>query len=155
MTRNALVLTVLGVVTVSAGAVAVVLNRKRELPKQPKEMPMYLNAPVYPIKYTAQALQLAALPSLQGPVMLCSYIPFASLESSDIGGGWNALYRLRGEYEAAPESMYGHTGRRQIVRLLKRYFDPKTYAELPSDILYESDQKFRVPTSPDPGVPCG
>lgn len=120
-----------------------------------REIPVTLPNPNYPIKYTAQALQLAALPSTQGPVMLCSYIPFATLESTKLDAAQAQLQRLKGEHETAPEDLYGRKGRRQIIRLLKRYFDPKTFAELPSDTLYESDQKFLVPTSPDSGVPCG
>jgi len=111
--------------------------------------------PNYIVKYNAQALQLAALPSPQGPVMLCSYIPFAQLESTDPTSGYNDFQKLRTKYETAPENMYGKMGRTHIARLVKRYFDPSTFKELPSDILYESDQKFPIPTSPDLGVPCG
>jgi hypothetical protein len=107
--------------------------------------------PNYGIKYTAQALQVAALPSTQGPVMLCSYMPFATLEAPDLATAQGHLNRLKAEYETPPEDLYGRKGRRRIVRLVKRYFDPKTHVELPSDLLYESAQKFPIPTSPDAG----
>ena len=111
--------------------------------------------PSYIVKYNAQALQLAAIPSQDGPAMLCSYIPFAQLESTELGAAQSSLQKLKTEYETAPEDLYGRTGRRRIVKLVKRYFDPQTFKELPSDTLYESDRKFSVPTSPDQGVPCG
>lgn len=145
------------------GAVGIVVLVKRASAKSalqpaPVQTPpssQGLVGPNYLVKYTAQALQLAALPSPSGPVMLCSYVPMASLDRTDLASGQAALQQLKSKYETAPQSLYGHTGRRQIVKLLKRFFDPQTYKELPPDTLYSSDQPFQVPTSPDPGVPCG
>jgi len=126
-----------------------------------------LVGPDYLVKYTAQALQLAALPSSKGPAMLCSYVPIAALEATDLGVALGQYELLRMKYETAPEQLYPKmpTGRRTIVRLLKRYFEPGTMKELPGEILYESDQKLPVPTldlhgpgdvsSADDGVPCG
>lgn len=137
------------------GIGALVLSSKKKA-SQTKEAPVTgALMPEYPTKYTAQALQLAALPDQRNPIMLCSYIPFASLEATDLQTAQALLARLKAEHETAPENLHGQRGRRQIVRLVKRYFDPKTFAELPYDVLFESDQKFKVPTSPDAGVPCG
>jgi hypothetical protein len=119
----------------------------------------------YLVKYMAQALQLAAFPSTKAPVTLCSYVPFATLESLDQGQA--DLQRLQAKYETPVEQTYPHlpAGRRVYVRLLKLFFDPATQKELPSEILYQSDQKLPVPTldlhgpadilSSDDGALCG
>lgn len=87
--------------------------------------------------------------------MLCSYVQVAALEGATEAEGIAAFWALRAKYETAPESLYGKTGRVTIVRLVKRFFDPATWKELPSDVVMESDQQFPVPKAPDLGVPCG
>jgi len=121
----------------------------------------------YLVKYMAQALQLAAFPSTKAPVTLCSYVPFATLESLDPDSGASQYQWLRAKYETPAEQAYPRfpTGRRVYVRLLKLFFDPATQKELPSEILYQSDQKLPVPTldlhgpadilSSDDGALCG
>jgi hypothetical protein len=144
------------------GTIGLVVSRvsaKSSLPPKPASTPgtdqKGLVGPSYITKYTAEALQIASLPSPSGPVMLCSYVPFASLDRTDLASAQAALQLLKSEHETAPESMYGQTGRRHIVKLSQRFFDPQTYKELPPAVLYSSDHPFQVPTSPDLGVPCG
>ena len=91
----------------------------------------------------------------QPPIMLCSYVPYFAADATNLSVAETQLANMRSNHESATESLYGINGRRWIVTLKKRYFDPKTFKELPSDVLYESTNKFSVPTSPDPGVPCG
>lgn len=118
-----------------------------------------LVGPNYLTKYTAEALQLIATPATSGPVMLCSYYPFYAGDATDLATAQTIYARLKSEHETAPESMYGKTGRRWIVRLRKRFFDPATFKELPGDTVSQSDSLFAVPlydpSSPTAGVPCG
>lgn len=114
-----------------------------------------LIGPTYLTKYTTTALQLVALPDPKNPVMLCSYTGYYAADAKDLGSSNAQLWSFRTKYETAPEDLYGIKGRRWIVIQRKRFFDPKTFQELPSDTLFESDKKFPVPTSPDQGVPCG
>lgn len=114
-----------------------------------------LVGPQYLTKYTTTALQLVALPDPTKPVMLCSYTGFYAADAQDLGSSNAQLWSFRTKYETAPEDLYGIKGRRWIVMQRKRFFDPKTVQELPSETLFESDKKFPVPTSPDQGVPCG
>ena len=123
------------------------------LSKRP--IPSTMANPKYIVKFDVQSLDLAALPSPKGPVMLCSYVPVTHVESTDLNTAWTNLWKAKASKETAPEELYGRTGRRHIVKLVQRFFDPNTFQELPSEVLYESDQKFLVPTSPDSGIPCG
>lgn len=111
--------------------------------------------PQYPTKYTAEALQLTAMPEAGKPVMLCSYYPFLAADAVDLPTAQAQLAKLKTEHETPVESIYSLRGRRWIVRLRKRYFDPKTFKELPSDVIYQSSDLFPVPIAPDTGVPCG
>ena len=113
--------------------------------------------PSYFVKYTADALQLIGTPAQSGPVMLCSYYPYYAADATDAATAQGLYARLRDKYETAPETLYNKSGRRWIVRLRQRFFDPKTFKELPSDTLAQSNNLFPVPIySPDsPGVPCG
>jgi hypothetical protein len=117
-----------------------------------------LVGPQYLVKYTAEALQLIATPAQGKPVMLCSYYPFIAADATELATA-NALYsRLKVEHETAPEDLYRQHGRRWITRLRQRFFDPKSFKELPSDTIELSDNLFPVPIysldTPN-GTPCG
>lgn len=114
-----------------------------------------LVGPQYLTKYTTTAYQMVALPDSAKPVMLCSYVAYFAADATDLGSSNSQLVSFRAKYETPVESLYGIKGRRWIVVQRKRFFDPKTFKELPSDTIFESPNKFPVPTSPDLGVPCG
>jgi hypothetical protein len=126
-----------------------------ELQPAPESAGSGLVGPQYLTKYTTTALQLIALPDPANPVMLCSYAAYYAADAKDLGSSNAQLTRFRTKYETPVEDLYGIKGRRWIVLQRKRFFDPKTFQELPSDTLFESSNKFPVPTSPDAGVPCG
>lgn len=113
--------------------------------------------PDYIKKYTTEVVRLTALPipNTKPPVMGCSYIKVASLDADSPAEAGVQLQQIRQKYESPVENFYGKTGRVTGVRLLRRYFDPKTYRELPNDVLWSSDRMFPIPVDPMPGVPCG
>jgi len=126
-----------------------------ELPPSAEAPGPGLVGPTYLTKYTTTALQLVALPDPTKPVMLCSYTAYYAADAKDLGSSNAQLASFRVKYETPVESLYGVKGRRWIVMQRKRFFDPKTFKELPSDTIFESDSKFPVPSFPDQGVPCG
>jgi lysophospholipase L1-like esterase len=88
---------------------------------------MSMAGPTYITKYRVQALRWGATPNPNLPVMMCDYIPTEQLEYPDLPSAQAGLTSFRSKYESPPTA---------LVRLLKLYFDPKTFKELPSDELY-------------------
>jgi hypothetical protein len=89
--------------------------------------------------------------------MLCNYYPFIAADATDPDTAQALYVRLKTQHETPPEELYKQHGRRWIVRLRLRFFDPKTFKELPSETIVQSDNLFPVPiySLDTPGVPCG
>ena len=83
--------------------------------------------PTYINKYEVQALRWGATPVQGVPVNYCDYYPAERLSYPDLASAQATLAQFRAKYESPPDV---------LVRLLKRYYDPKTFKELPGDILY-------------------